>query len=94
MGTFTFCFFGHSLDKSDSSYINEVFDFVNELNSQSNKIIVVYHNENSKSKLLVNLLSIRGKNDIEDLMKEEVLVFRNINSEELKRELGGGMFFL
>jgi len=84
---YIFFFFGHSLDSSDEDYINEVFDFVNELKTHIKKIIVIYHNKKSKSQLLINLLNIRGKKDIEVLMKNKNLVFYQIDSIELKREL-------
>jgi hypothetical protein len=84
---YIFFFFGHSLDSSDEDYINEVFDFVNELKTRIKKIVVIYHNDKSKSKLLINLLNIRGKKDIQSLMKSQNLVFYQINSTELKREL-------
>lgn len=84
---FQFYFFGHSLDTSDEDYINEVFDFVNSLKSRIKTIVVIYHSKASKSKLLINLLNIRGKNDIQALMRSKNLIFLNINSTELKREL-------
>lgn len=84
---YIFFFFGHSLDSSDEDYINEVFDFVNELKTSIKKIVVIYHNKSSKSKLLINLLNIRGKKDIQLLMKNKNLVFHQIDSAELKREL-------
>ena len=84
---FQFFFFGHSLDNSDKDYINEVFDFVKDLKSKIKTIIVIYHNEESKSKLLINLLSIRGKHDIESLMRNKNLKFLNFDSKELNIEL-------
>ncbi|MFT5891279.1 MAG: hypothetical protein ACI9Y7_001380 [Dokdonia sp.] len=84
---FQFFFFGHSLDTSDEDYINEVFNFVNELKSKIKTIIVIYHSKESKSKLLINLLNIRGKDDIQALMRSKNLIFLNIDSTELKREL-------
>ena len=84
---YMFFFYGHSLDRSDEDYINEVFDFVNNLKSKIKKIIVIYHNSNSKSKLLLNLLNIRGKNDVQELMREKILVFRQADSKELKKDL-------
>jgi len=84
---YKFFFFGHSLDTSDEDYINEVFNFVNELKSRIKTIVVIYHNEESKSKLLINLLALRGKNEIQELMKSKNLLFINLNSTELEREL-------
>ena len=84
---YIFFFFGHSLDSSDSDYINEIFNFVNDLNSRIKKIVIIHHNDKSKSQLLLNLLNIRGKDDIQKLMKKNILVFNHIDSIELKREL-------
>lgn len=84
---FMFFFFGHSLDESDRDYINEVFDFINNIKTEIKQIIVIYHNENSKSELLINLLHIRGKNDIGNLMRSGNLIFRHIESSELKTDL-------
>ncbi|MFD0976774.1 AbiH family protein [Salinimicrobium gaetbulicola] len=84
---FIFFFFGHSLDESDKDYINEVFDFVNKIKTEIKEIIVIHHNESSKSNLLINLLNIRGKKDIENLMRSGNLIFRSINSPELKEDL-------
>lgn len=84
---FYFFFFGHSLDSSDADYINEVFDFVNQSKSRRKKIIVIYHSKRSKSQLLINLLNIRGKKDIQTLMRNKVLDFQHIESKELKTEL-------
>ncbi|WP_370225629.1 AbiH family protein [Mesoflavibacter sp.] len=72
---YMFFFWGHSLDRSDKKYINEVFDFIKKLESNYKKIVIIYHDENAKSKLLLNLFSIRGENDIEYMMKENYLVF-------------------
>lgn len=84
---FMFFFLGHSLDKSDEDYINEIFEFVIELKSKIKKIVVIYHSEKSKSKLLINLLDIRGKKNIQELMKNNILVFIENNSRVLTREL-------
>jgi len=84
---YIFFFFGHSLDTSDSDYINEVFDFIESLKSKIKKIVIIYRDEKSKSTLLINLLNIRGKDDIQKLMRSEILVFFKFDSVELKREL-------
>ena len=51
------------------------------------KIVIVYHSETSKSKLLVNLLNIRGKKDVLELMRQDILIFTLIDSIEFKKEL-------
>lgn len=86
-GNFIFFFLGHSLDKSDEEYINEVFNFVNNKKFTKRKIVVIYHNQKSRSNLLKNLLDIRGKKDIVNLMKNKDLIFVNNKSNELFREL-------
>jgi hypothetical protein len=77
-----FIFFGHSLDVSDADYINEVFDYDKIYNITDNriksKIIVLIKDDNSKFKLLQNLISLRGKEDIESKMKDNVLRFLQI----------------
>lgn len=85
---YLFFFLGHSLDKSDEDYINEIFDFIISLKTKTKKIIIIYHNEDSKSKLLINLLNIRGKKDIQELMRSQILTFIHIDSSDLKKELG------
>lgn len=84
---YQFFFWGHSLDKSDEDYINEVFDFVVGLSSRLKKIIIIYHSEKSKETLLLNLLSIRGKNNIQDLMRRQILEFYTIDNPKLLSEL-------
>lgn len=84
---YVFFFWGHSLDKSDQDYINEVFDFINEAKSEIKKIVIVYHTNISKSKMLINLLDIRGSKDIQDLMRSKILSFVQIDSKELDSEL-------
>jgi len=81
-------FFGHSLDRSDADYINEVFAFVKNLKgSSAGTIVVIYHNENSRSKLLLNLFDIIGKDDILELKRTGVLDLVHINSEKLNEYL-------
>lgn len=84
---YIFFFWGHSLDRSDRDYINEVFDFIDESQSQMKKIVIAYHNNTSKSKMLINLLDIRGSKNIQDLMRAKNLIFVPVNSDELRLEL-------
>ncbi len=86
---YSFFFWGHSLDVSDEDYLNEVFDFVNQLKTK--KIIIIYHNEESKSRLLLNILNVRGKKDIQDLMRSQILQFIHLDSKELQNELNRDM---
>lgn len=79
---YIFYFVGHSLDRSDEDYINEIFDFVYDSKSKKSKIVIAYHSENSKSSMLINLFLIRGKDDIVELMRSKVLVFKKLNTKE------------
>lgn len=85
---YQFYFWGHSLDQSDSYYINEIFDFLSEKNNIKNKkIIVIYHNDESYKRLLKNLFFIRGRQDIEKRMQNRTLVFYTLDASELQEEL-------
>lgn len=85
---FSFFFYGHSLDISDQEYIHEIFDFIDEVNkSESRKIIIIIHSLESKAKLLINLFNIRGKKDIVAKMRENILKFVLVDSEDLTHEL-------
>ncbi|WP_312554945.1 AbiH family protein [Empedobacter brevis] len=84
---YIFYFIGHSLDKSDEDYINEIFNFINDLKTKGNQIVISYHSKNSKSKMLINLIEIRGKDDIVNLMRNKVLVFEKLNSKEFEEAL-------
>lgn len=88
---FMFFIYGHSLDRSDSDYVNEIFEFIKNSKSKIKKIIVIYHNEESRFQLLHNILDIRGKNEITELMKTKVLVFNLIGSTDLKNNLNKGI---
>ncbi len=88
---YKFFFYGHSLDPSDMEYINEVFNFVGTAVSthsgDNKKIIIIMHNENARAKLLTNLISIRGRDDITKKMRLNILQFLLADSEELINEL-------
>ena len=88
---FQFIFWGHSLNVSDKKYIDEVFEFVKKLKPKRKEIIIIYHSEKSRFKLLLNLINIREENEIENLMRDKILKFYRIGSNELlnsiKRDL-------
>ncbi len=73
--------YGHSLDVSDKDYINEIFDFIerNKLEKYNSNVrmYVFYHDEASKSDLLINLIDIIGRERIELYLKESNLVFKH-----------------
>lgn len=80
-------FWGHSLDKSDAYYINEIFDYLKDIRNLKKKIIVIYHSDEAYKRLLKNLFFIRGRTDIEKRMQERSLIFCVLDSPELKKEL-------
>ena len=81
---------GHSLDISDESYINEIFSNNDKYDEQVR--VTVYHfNKTAKFDLLNNLLAILGKDKVEHWMKNKWLQFKEnpkivlenaINSED------------
>lgn len=84
MMDYSFYFWGHSLDLSDKEYIIDVFKIVNETQS---RIIIFYHSISGKADQLKNLLNIIDKNIIENMMKNERLVFIESTPENLFEEL-------
>ncbi|MFU1857243.1 AbiH family protein [Sphingobacterium sp. NGMCC 1.201703] len=86
---YQFFFWGHSLDKSDAIYINEVFDRIEALEKKHSKgkIIIVYHSDSSRFSIIKNLIEIRGSTDIMKKQRSGELVFLQSSSEELKKEL-------
>lgn len=90
LDSYTFYFWGHSLDVSDKEYIREVFNQLNKDKSyihqryvESTNIIIFYHSISAKADQLNNLLSIIGKEEIEMLMKRKKLIFVHATEENL-----------
>ena len=65
---------GHSLDVSDSEYINEIFSF-NDHPSHKFNVVIFYYSSQAKFDLLSNLLHILGKEKVEVWMKKGWLKF-------------------
>lgn len=86
---YEFYFWGHSLDKSDADYINEVFDFISNLKQSVKRIIVIYHSDLSYDNLLLNLFNVRGKRDIESKIRNKELLFLRSDSKELEEQING-----
>lgn len=63
---------GHSLDSSDSDYINEIFSF-NKGKKNSIRVIVYYYDKPHAQ--MANLISILGKDIVESWMKKKWLEF-------------------
>ncbi|MGJ1411273.1 AbiH family protein [Sphingobacterium thalpophilum] len=90
---YQFFFWGHSLDKSDSLYINEVFNKVDKINKEgaTGKIVVIYHSDSSRFSIIKNLIEIRGSEDVLRKQRDGNLVFLHCESNELKKELSAPM---
>ena len=65
---------GHSLNISDESYIQEIFSF-NEKSDENIRIKIFYFNDQAKFDLLANLLEILEKGKVEYWMKKGWLKF-------------------
>ena len=89
-----FYFWGHSLDKSDASYINEVFDTLDKFEGNIKEVVIIYHKESSRSEYILNLLAIRGKTDIEKRMRNNSLQFYQSDSSELKQSLNKNIEYI
>lgn len=70
-----FYFWGHSLDVSDREYIEEIFGFNNTKDSRV-RVTIYYFDNTAKFSLLNNLLTILGKNKVEQWMKNKWLQFK------------------
>lgn len=84
MMSYTFYFWGHSLDVSDKEYINDVFKVVT---NTSSRIKIFYHSISGKAEQLKNLLNIIDKDIIEGMMKNKTLIFIESTPENLFEEL-------
>ncbi|WP_291373970.1 AbiH family protein [Acinetobacter sp. UBA6720] len=65
---------GHSLDISDESYINEIFSFNGEYDEQL-RVTIYFFNQTAKFDLLANLIHILEKDKVELWMKKGWLKF-------------------
>tara|TARA_B100000780_G_C21081661_1_gene435605 strand:+ start:207 stop:1433 length:1227 start_codon:yes stop_codon:yes gene_type:complete len=84
---YIFFIWGHSLDRSDSTYINDLFDYVKSLvlkKASISKIVILYHNSESYKNLLINIFSLRGRKEIDDLIKKEDLIFLSLKNHRQK----------
>ncbi|UIJ76070.1 MULTISPECIES: AbiH family protein [unclassified Acinetobacter] len=73
--TYNIKVWGHSLDRSDSNYIKEIFSFNGELIEHRCNVVIYYFHEQAKFDLLNNLLDIIGKIIVEKWMKKGWLKF-------------------
>ena len=78
-----FYIIGHSLDKSDNNYINDVFRYLTLDQSKLSKIIIFYYNTDDYTLKLRNLYSYFSKEHIEKFYREERLVFVTLNEKNL-----------
>lgn len=80
---YIFYIFGHSLDKSDKEYIENIFLFLEKDHTQSSGILVFYYDENDNKSKVKNLFSFIKKDVIVDLNASGRLDFIEINQTNL-----------
>lgn len=74
---------GHSLDVSDKSYINEIFSFNKNYDSNV-RVTIFFFNDQAKFDLLANLIHVLGADKVEIWMKNNWLKFeKNPNIVEI-----------
>lgn len=78
-----FYIIGHSLDKSDSVYINEIFRYLILDQTKNSKVVIFYYDNYDRTSKLRNLYSFIGKNDVDKFSKTKRLVFKELNEENL-----------
>jgi hypothetical protein len=81
-----FYIFGHSLDKSDKEYIENIFCFLEKDYTQTSCIVVFYYDENDNKSKVKNLFSFIKKDIIIDLNASGRLAFVEINKANLESE--------
>lgn len=83
--TTTIYFWGHSLDISDKVYFEEIIKL---LKSQSHIIAkIFFHNNSSRFRMLINLIHMIGKEDIDMLMKKDQIQFIYLTQKNIEEEL-------
>ena len=65
---------GHSLDITDKDIIVELFRKMNEIN-------ILYHNEETKSTYITNLIKMFGKEEFDTLRKQRKLNFLSLDMD-------------
>ena len=74
--------FGHSLDISDRIYIERIFKLLNIYENSQNvrlKLMILYHNEDSKCSLLNNLIKIMG-DQVYKFYEKDMIIFEKLQS--------------
>lgn len=89
-----FYIIGHSLDKSDKGYIDDLFKFLDFDLGLNAKICVFYYDLNDKERKLKNLFSIIDKEIIVNMDKEERLYFVLLNDKNIKKEFSRDLYEL
>ncbi|MEO0045143.1 MAG: hypothetical protein RL705_334 [Bacteroidota bacterium] len=87
-----FYLIGHSLDKSDKNYIDDLFKYLETDKTEESKICLFYHNIDDRDNKLRNLYGIIGKNIIEKRNMEKRLYFVKLNNENLISELNRSFY--
>lgn len=86
---------GHSLDESDKTYINDLFEFLKIDQNKFSKIVIFYFDEKDYNSKLNNLFKILNEEIIVEMNKNGRLSFVELNYEnitkEFNRELKGSV---
>lgn len=82
-----FYLFGHSLDRSDKVYLEDLFKYLETDKSEESKICIFYYDLKDMNKKLRNIFGIIGREKIEEMNKNERLYFTELCDENIEKEL-------
>lgn len=81
-----FYIIGHSLDKSDSEYILELFRFLGADKLKKSRICVFYYDDRDRENKIRNLLSVVEEKVVSNFNRDERLYFVELNIKNLNIE--------
>lgn len=87
-----FYIFGHSLDKSDNEYIEQIFKYLKKDYLKKSNIVVFYYNQKDYKNKLKNLFSLIGKEIINKLNASKRLKFVELNEENIINEFSKKLY--
>ncbi|WP_175514006.1 AbiH family protein [Flavobacterium degerlachei] len=78
-----FYIIGHSLDKSDSNYIVNMFNFLKEDRFDKCRICVFYYDSKDRDSKIRNVLNVVGEETISKMHRDDRLSFVELNNKNL-----------
>jgi hypothetical protein len=87
-----FYIFGHSLDKSDNEYIEQIFKYLEKDYLKKSNIVVFYYNQKDYKNKLKNLFSFIGKEIINKFNASKRLKFVELNEENIINEFSKKLY--